>query len=111
MNAVIGVSEMLLEDARDLGRDDEIEPLERILRAGQHLVTLINDILDLAKIEAGKMELRPQAFPLGPLVADVVTIIRPLAEPLQELSDRWSGRPPQERERAAVRTSPASPPA
>jgi signal transduction histidine kinase/DNA-binding response OmpR family regulator len=80
MNAVIGVSEMLLEDARDLGRQDEIEPLERILRAGQHLLALINDILDLSKIEAGKMELHLEAFPLAPLVGDVVTTIRSLAE-------------------------------
>jgi signal transduction histidine kinase/DNA-binding response OmpR family regulator len=79
MNAVIGVSEMLLEDARDLGRDDEIEPLERILRAGRHLLTLINDILDLSKIEAGKMELRPEVFAVAPLVQDVVSTIRSLA--------------------------------
>src|SRR5499427_614115 len=55
MNAIIGVSELLLEDAQGLGRDDEVEPLERILRAARHLLALINDILDLSKIEAGKM--------------------------------------------------------
>jgi signal transduction histidine kinase/CheY-like chemotaxis protein/HAMP domain-containing protein len=80
MNAVIGISELLLEDARDLGRDDAIEPLGRILRAGRHLLALINDILDLSKIEAGKMELSPETFALAHLVDDVVTTIRPLAE-------------------------------
>jgi signal transduction histidine kinase/DNA-binding response OmpR family regulator len=80
MNAVIGVSEMLLEDARDLGRDEEIEPLERILRAGRHLLTLINDILDLSKIEAGKMDFHPETFSVTTMVEDVVATIRPMAE-------------------------------
>jgi signal transduction histidine kinase/DNA-binding response OmpR family regulator len=80
MNAIIGISEMLLEDARDLAHDGQVEPLERILRAGKHLLSLINDILDLSKIEAGKMDLHLEAFPIGALVDDVVTTIRPLAE-------------------------------
>ena len=80
MNAIIGVGEMLLEDARDLGHDEQIEPLERILRAGKHLLTLINDILDLSKIEAGRMELQLESFPVSSLVEDVVTTIRPLVE-------------------------------
>ena len=80
LNAIIGVTEMLLEDARDLKRDDEIEPLERVIRAGRHLLALINDILDLSKIEAGKMELHLESFPVAPLVEDVVNTIRPLAE-------------------------------
>jgi signal transduction histidine kinase/CheY-like chemotaxis protein/HAMP domain-containing protein len=80
MNAIIGVSEMLLEDARDLGHDDQVEPLERILRAGRHLLALINDILDLSKIEAGKMELHLEAFGIAPLLEDVATTMRPLAE-------------------------------
>jgi signal transduction histidine kinase len=71
---------MLLEDARDLKRDDEIEPLERILRAAQHLLALINDILDLSKIEAGKMDLNLESFALAPLIEDVASTIRPLAE-------------------------------
>ncbi|MFQ5972177.1 MAG: PAS-domain containing protein, partial [Alphaproteobacteria bacterium] len=53
LNAVIGITEMLLEDAEDLGQDDFIEPLGRISRAGKHLLHLINDVLDLSKIEAG----------------------------------------------------------
>jgi GAF domain-containing protein/CheY-like chemotaxis protein len=79
LNAVIGVTEMLLEDARDLKRDDEIEPLDRVLRAARHLLALINDILDLSKIEAGKMELHLESFYLAPLIVDVVKTIEPLA--------------------------------
>ena len=80
MNAIIGVTEMLLEDARDLDRPDEIEPLERILRAAKHLLALINDILDLSKIEAGKMELHAEHFGIGPLVEDVAATVRPMAQ-------------------------------
>ena len=80
MNAILGVGEMLLEDARDLGHDDQIEPLERILRAGKHLLALINDILDLSKIEAGKMDLHLESFSITLLIEDVVTTIRPLVD-------------------------------
>jgi signal transduction histidine kinase/CheY-like chemotaxis protein len=80
MNAIIGVSEMLFEDARDLGREDEVEPLSRILRAARHLLTLINDILDLSKIEAGKMELQLESVSIAALVEDVAGTMRPLAE-------------------------------
>jgi signal transduction histidine kinase/CheY-like chemotaxis protein len=79
MNAIIGVTEMLLEDARALGQEEQIEPHERILRAGKHLLALINDILDLSKIEAGKMELHLDSFAIAPVVEDVVATIRPLA--------------------------------
>jgi signal transduction histidine kinase/CheY-like chemotaxis protein len=80
LNAIIGVTEMLLEDARTFGQEEQIEPHERILRAGKHLLALINDILDLSKIEAGRMELHLESFAIAPLVEDVVTTIRPLAE-------------------------------
>ena len=80
LNAVIGITEMLLEDAHDLRREDEVEPLERVLRAGRHLLALINDILDLSKIEAGRMDLLLESFPVAPLVDDVAKTIRPLAE-------------------------------
>jgi signal transduction histidine kinase len=81
LNAIIGVTEMLIEDARDLKRgEEEIEPLERVLRAGRHLLALINDILDLSKIEAGKMELYLDSFPIAPLVEDVAKTIQPLAQ-------------------------------
>ncbi len=79
LNAIIGVTEMVLEDARDLKRDDEIEPLERVLRAGRHLLALINDILDLSKIEAGKMDMHLESFPVAPLIEDIIKNIQPLA--------------------------------
>jgi len=77
LNAIIGVSEMLREDAEALKQDTE--PLDRILGAGRHLLALINDILDLSKIEAGRMELQIETFLLAPLIADVVKTIEPLA--------------------------------
>jgi signal transduction histidine kinase len=79
LNAIIGVTEMLLEDAQAAAQPDQIEAHERILRAGKHLLALINDILDLSKIEAGKLELSFESVPLGPLVEDVLATIRPLA--------------------------------
>jgi signal transduction histidine kinase len=77
LNAIIGVSEMLREDAEVAKQD--LEPLDRVLGAGRHLLALINDILDLSKIEAGRMELALSSFALAPLVADVVKTIEPLA--------------------------------
>jgi GAF domain-containing protein len=77
LNAIIGVSEMLREDAEAARQDTE--PLDRVLGAGRHLLALINDILDLSKIEAGRMELQIETFPLAPLIADVVKTIEPLA--------------------------------
>ena len=76
LNAIIGVTDLLLEDARDLDRADEIEPLERVLRAGRHLLTLINDILDLSKIEAGQMELELDDFHLSPAIDDALLLMR-----------------------------------
>jgi signal transduction histidine kinase len=77
LNAIIGVSEMLREDAEALKQDTE--PLDRVLGAGRHLLALINDILDLSKIEAGRMELQLEDFPLAPLIDGVVKTIEPLA--------------------------------
>jgi signal transduction histidine kinase len=77
LNAIIGVTEMLREDAEAAKQD--LEPLDRVLGAGRHLLALINDILDLSKIEAGRMELQIETFPLAPLIADVVKTIEPLA--------------------------------
>ena len=77
LNAIIGVSEMLREDAEALKQD--LEPLDRVLGAARHLLALINDILDLSKIEAGRMELALSSFALAPLIADVVKTIEPLA--------------------------------
>jgi signal transduction histidine kinase len=77
LNAIIGVTEMLREDAEALKQD--VEPLDRVLGAGRHLLALINDILDLSKIEAGRMELNLETFALAPLIDDVVKTIEPLA--------------------------------
>jgi signal transduction histidine kinase/CheY-like chemotaxis protein len=77
LNAIIGVSEMLREDAEALKQDTE--PLDRVLGAGRHLLALINDILDLSKIEAGRMELHVESFPLAPLIKDVAKTIEPMA--------------------------------
>jgi signal transduction histidine kinase len=77
LNAIIGVSEMLREDAEALKQDTE--PLDRVLGAGRHLLALINDILDLSKIEAGRMELQLEDFALAPLIDGVVKTIEPLA--------------------------------
>jgi signal transduction histidine kinase len=77
LNAIIGVSEMLREDAEEAKQDTE--PLDRVLGAGRHLLALINDILDLSKIEAGRMELVLSTFALAPLINDVVKTIEPLA--------------------------------
>jgi signal transduction histidine kinase len=77
LNAIIGVSEMLREDAEALKQDTE--PLDRVLGAARHLLALINDILDLSKIEAGRMELHLETFPLAPLIKDVANTIEPMA--------------------------------
>jgi GAF domain-containing protein len=77
LNAIIGVTEMLREDAEGLKQD--IEPLDRVLGAGRHLLALINDILDLSKIEAGRMELHLETFRLVPVIKDVAKTIEPMA--------------------------------
>ena len=78
LNAVIGYSDMLREEAEDLGQEDFIPDLERIQSAGNHLLAMINDILDLSKIEAGKVELYYEAFDLCELVGEVESTVQPL---------------------------------
>jgi signal transduction histidine kinase/CheY-like chemotaxis protein len=80
LNAVIGITEMLQEDAEDLGQDDFIEPLQRISRAGKHLLQLINGVLDLSKIEAGKLDLYLEDFDVNTLMSDLVVTVQPLVE-------------------------------
>jgi signal transduction histidine kinase len=77
LNAIIGVTEMLREDAEAAKQD--LEPLDRVLGAGRHLLALINDILDLSKIEAGRMELHLDSFAVEPLISDVAKTIEPMA--------------------------------
>ena len=79
LNAIIGYSEMLQEDAADLGAEQFTDDLKRINAAGKHLLELINAVLDLSKIEAGKMELYLESFDVAGLVGDIAAVIQPLA--------------------------------
>jgi signal transduction histidine kinase/DNA-binding response OmpR family regulator len=85
LNAIIGYSEMLEEEAGERGLDDLAPDLAKIHVAGKHLLALINDVLDLSKIEAGKMELFLEDFDVRALVQDVEATIRPLVEKNQNL--------------------------
>jgi PAS domain S-box-containing protein len=78
MNAIIGYSEMLWEDAEDEGHDEMVPDLKKINTAGKHLLALINDILDLSKIEAGKMELFLETFDVEDMVREVAETVGPL---------------------------------
>ncbi len=80
LNAIIGLTEMMVSNAARFGTEKALEPLQRVNRAGQHLLGLINQVLDLSKIEAGKLELNPQAVQLRPLIDEVVGTARQLAE-------------------------------
>ena len=79
LNAVIGYSEILLEDAELEGRGEQIGDLQKISAAGQHLLSMVNDILDISKIEAGKMDLFLEDFDLDRLISEVEINSRPLA--------------------------------
>ncbi|HSB41516.1 MAG TPA: GAF domain-containing protein [Methylomirabilota bacterium] len=79
LNAIIGYSEMLQEDAVDLGAAQLTDDLKKINAAGKHLLELINAVLDLSKIEAGKMELYLESFDVAGLVRDIAAVIQPLA--------------------------------
>jgi adenylate cyclase len=80
LNAIIGYSEMLHEEAEDLGEESFLPDLEKIQSAGRHLLSLINNILDLSKIEAGKMEVLVEEFDVAALLAEVQSVIQPLME-------------------------------
>ena len=80
LNAIIGYSEILQEDAADLGQDNLVADLKKIESAGRHLLGLINDILDLSKIEAGKMDIYLEDVEIVPLLEEVRSIIVPMAE-------------------------------
>lgn len=79
LNVIIGYSEMLLEEAEDKDQEDFIPDLKKILTSGNHLLTIISDILDLSKIEAGKLELTPETFNVEGMVRNVVSTVEPLA--------------------------------
>ena len=80
LNAIIGYSEMLIEEAEDDGLDTYGEDLSKINSSGEHLLTLINDILDLSKIEAGKMELHIEKFKFSDILKQIEATAKPLVE-------------------------------
>jgi two-component system NtrC family sensor kinase len=80
LNAIIGLTDMLVTNAARFGTEKAAEPLRRVHRAGTHLLGLINQVLDLSKIEAGKLELNPQTVQVAPLIEEVVGTARQLAQ-------------------------------
>ena len=80
LNAIIGYSEMLQEMAADDGHDEYQGDLKKIHSAGQHLLELINDVLDISKIEAGKMDLYIESFSLDQTIEEVQAVADPLAK-------------------------------
>ncbi len=80
LNAILGYSEMLVEEAEDDGNDIYVPDLRKIEAAGRHLLALINDVLDLSKVEAGKTELYLESFDTRGMVDAVAATIRPLVE-------------------------------
>jgi signal transduction histidine kinase/DNA-binding response OmpR family regulator len=80
LNAIIGLTEMMYTNPRRFGTEKAIEPLQRVNRAGTHLLGLINQVLDLSKIEAGKLDLVVEAVSLAALIDEVVGTTRQLAE-------------------------------
>jgi signal transduction histidine kinase/DNA-binding response OmpR family regulator len=80
MNAIIGYSEMLLEEVEDVGQKEFAPDLQKIRAAGKHLLALINDVLDLSKIEAGKMTLFVEPFDVATVIGEVASTVQPLVE-------------------------------
>jgi signal transduction histidine kinase/DNA-binding response OmpR family regulator len=80
LNAIIGYSEILEEDAADQGQDTLINDIKKIRNAGKHLLSLINDVLDLAKIESGKVDLYLESFDVNKMVKDVVDTLQPTCD-------------------------------
>ncbi len=79
LNAIIGYSEMLEEETQGLVKETVVQDLQRIQSAGKHLLALINDILDLSKIEAGKMLLHLETFDVAQMIEEIVSTVRPAA--------------------------------
>jgi signal transduction histidine kinase len=80
LNAIIGLTEMMVTNAARFGTEKALEPLKRVNAAGTHLLALINQVLDLSKIEAGKLELNPESVNLAPLIDEVIGTAGQLAE-------------------------------
>jgi len=79
LNAIIGYSEMLEEETRDSGKIENVQDLKKIQSAGKHLLSLINDVLDLSKIEAGKMGLHLETFEVSQVIEEMVTTLQSAA--------------------------------
>jgi signal transduction histidine kinase len=80
LNAIIGLTEMMVTNATRFGTEKALEPLRRVNTAGTHLLSLINEVLDLSKIEAGKLELNPEPVDLARLIDEVIGTAGQLAE-------------------------------
>ncbi len=80
LNAIIGYAEMLQEDAEDSGDATTVQDLNRILSAAKHLLSLINEILDLSKIEAGRMDVVAASFDTHDMLDELIETVRPIAE-------------------------------
>ena len=80
LNAIIGYTEMMTEDAQDNGHDEYVPDLKKVHSSAKHLLALINDVLDLSKIEAGKMDLYLETVEVKPLIEDVVSVVAPLVD-------------------------------
>jgi signal transduction histidine kinase/ActR/RegA family two-component response regulator len=80
LNAIIGYSEMLEEEAHDASTVETVQDLQKIKSAGKHLLALINDVLDLSKIEAGKMSLHLETFEVSGMIEEIVTTLQPAIE-------------------------------
>jgi len=80
LNAIIGIAEILHEEAQEERNETVSEPVGRIVRAGKHLLMLINDILDLSKIEAGKLDLYPEEIDVAALIGELTKTTQPMAD-------------------------------
>ena len=80
LNAIIGYTEMMQEEAEDNGHDEYVPDLKKVHSSAKHLLALINDVLDLSKIEAGKMDLYLETVEVNPLIDDVVSVVAPLVD-------------------------------
>ena len=80
LNAIIGYSEMLQEDAEELDEEACVADLQKVQTAGKHLLELINDVLDISKIEAGKMDLNLEIFDLTTVINEIISTVKPLIE-------------------------------
>jgi len=91
LNAIIGYSEMLQEELLELGEEEFCNDIEKIYLAGKHLLGIINDLLDISKIEAGKMVLYTESFYLPNMVSDVIQTIQPLLTKNQDTLQIYYG--------------------